>query len=64
MSGSVSTISNILQHFKVNNIAVLLKPAPKPITETGKIERVRAFYVLALVHPDTKSGKHGVATAP
>lgn len=47
-------------HFKESNIGVLLKPADKLITEAGKIEDIRTYLVLALVHPEMKSGKHDV----
>ncbi|KAF8628226.1 hypothetical protein AX15_004008 [Amanita polypyramis BW_CC] len=47
-------------HFKTGNIGVLLKQAPSPITETGKIESTKAYFVLALVHPGTKTSNYDV----
>ncbi len=50
---------NLLQHFYPNNIAVLLKAAPLQTLESGRIDMVKTYYVLALVHPSVKSGERG-----
>ncbi|KAJ7150328.1 ATP-dependent RNA helicase [Mycena filopes] len=47
-------------HFKSNNIAVLLKPAPVTTSESGVLEKVRTYFVLALVDPDTKGRKRDI----
>ncbi|KAJ7508688.1 ATP-dependent RNA helicase [Mycena galericulata] len=44
-------------HFRSNNLAVLLKPAPVATSESGVLEKVRTYFVLALVDADTKSRK-------
>ncbi|KAJ7103133.1 antiviral helicase [Mycena belliarum] len=46
-------------HFKSNNLAVLLKPAVTT-SESGVLEKVRTYFVLALVDPDTKSRKRDI----
>ena len=48
-----------IQHFRSNNVAVLLKPAPVKADASGVLEKVKTYYVLALVDPDTKSGQLG-----
>jgi hypothetical protein len=40
---------------------VLLKSAPLQASASGVREKVKMYYVLALVHADTKSKKHGTA---
>ncbi|KAJ7292904.1 ATP-dependent RNA helicase [Mycena rebaudengoi] len=44
-------------HFRSNNLAVLLKQAPVATSESGVLEKVRTYFVLALVDADTKSRK-------
>ncbi|KAF8079036.1 antiviral helicase [Lyophyllum atratum] len=54
-------------HFKPYTAAVLLKSAPLQTLESGLLEKVKTYYVLALVSPETKSGEHdidGQAMAP
>ncbi|KAG6911376.1 hypothetical protein DXG01_001047 [Tephrocybe rancida] len=47
-------------HFRTYTAAILLKPAPLQTTESGLLEKVKTFYVLALVSAETKSGDHDV----
>ncbi|KAG5731038.1 hypothetical protein E4T56_gene15574 [Termitomyces sp. T112] len=47
-------------HFKTYTAAILLKAAPLQTSESGLLEKVRTYYVLALVDPETKSGDHDV----
>ncbi|KAF5392467.1 hypothetical protein D9757_002240 [Collybiopsis confluens] len=47
-------------HFRYNNIGVLLKPAPAPVSEAGVIEKTRSYFVLALVDEDLKNGRRDV----
>ncbi|KAF9469690.1 antiviral helicase [Collybia nuda] len=47
-------------HFKSNSAAILLKPAPLQTLESGLLEKIKTYYVLALVDPETKSGKHDI----
>ncbi|KAJ7687413.1 translation repressor [Mycena rosella] len=47
-------------HFKSNNLAVLLKPAPVTTSESGMLEKVKTYFILALVDPDTKSRKRDI----
>ncbi|KAF8640787.1 hypothetical protein AX17_000436 [Amanita inopinata Kibby_2008] len=47
-------------HFKTNSVGVVLKQAPKPISDTGRLESLKAYYVLALVQPSTKTGMNDV----
>ncbi|GLB35762.1 putative DSHCT [Lyophyllum shimeji] len=47
-------------HFRTHAVAVLLKPAPVQTLESGLLEKVRTYYVLALVSPETKSAEHDV----
>ncbi|KAJ7109788.1 antiviral helicase [Mycena epipterygia] len=47
-------------HFKSNNLAVLLKPAPVATSESGVLEKVRTYFILALVDADTKSRKRDI----
>ncbi|KAJ7750230.1 antiviral helicase [Mycena metata] len=47
-------------HFKSNNLAVLLKPAPVTTSESGVLEKVRTYFVLALVDADTKGRKRDI----
>ncbi|KAJ6520244.1 ATP-dependent RNA helicase [Mycena sanguinolenta] len=49
-------------HFKSNNLAVLLKPAPITTSESGVLEKVRTYFVLALVDPDTKTRKRDIGS--
>ncbi|KAJ7897302.1 antiviral helicase [Mycena olivaceomarginata] len=48
-------------HFKSNNLAVLLKAAPVTTSESGVLEKVRTYFVLALVDADTKTRKQDIA---
>lgn len=48
-----------IQHFRSNNIAVLLKPSPIRADSSGVLEKVKTYYVLALVNPDMKGGQLG-----
>jgi len=48
-----------LQHFRSNTAAILLKPAPLQAIDSGRLERVKTYYMLALVDRETKSGEHG-----
>jgi antiviral helicase SKI2 len=50
-----------LQHFRSNNIAILLKGAAPQAEGT---EKIKMYWVLALVDPDTKSGQQGKAVHP
>ncbi|KAG5639554.1 hypothetical protein H0H81_012225 [Sphagnurus paluster] len=43
-------------HFRTHTIAVLLKQAPLQALDSGLLERVKTYYVLALVDPGTKGG--------
>ncbi|KAG6897960.1 hypothetical protein C0992_008350 [Termitomyces sp. T32_za158] len=47
-------------HYKNYTAAILLKPAPLQTSETGLLDKVKMYYVLALVDPITKSGDHDV----
>ncbi|KAJ7116795.1 antiviral helicase [Mycena crocata] len=47
-------------HFRSNNLAVLLKAAPVTISESGVLEKIRTYFVLALVDPDTKARKRDI----
>lgn len=47
-----------LQHFKTNNVAVLLKSAPMRSTQ-GISDKIKMYYVLALVDAGIKGGKKG-----
>lgn len=47
-----------LQHFKTNNVAVLLKSAPTGSMQ-GASDKVKMHFVLALVDPEIKGGKKG-----
>ncbi|KAG6878176.1 hypothetical protein C0993_011249 [Termitomyces sp. T159_Od127] len=47
-------------HYKTYTAAILLKPAPLQTSETGLLDKVKMYYVLALVDPETKSGDHDV----
>ncbi|CAA7264771.1 unnamed protein product [Cyclocybe aegerita] len=47
-------------HFRHNNIAVLLKAAPVPTLDSGVLAKGRTYFVLAWVHPDTKSKKQDI----
>ncbi|KAF8726156.1 hypothetical protein AX14_008017 [Amanita brunnescens Koide BX004] len=47
-------------HFKASNIGVLLKQAQNIVSETGKWENTTSYFVLAVVHPDTRSNKEDV----
>ena len=38
----------------------MLKPAPLQTSESGLLKKMRTYYVLALVDPETKGGDHGV----
>ncbi|KAF7970863.1 hypothetical protein HWV62_22674 [Athelia sp. TMB] len=49
-------------HFRSNNVAVLLKPAPVKADASGVLEKVKTYFVLALVDPDTKSGQLDIDT--
>lgn len=47
------------KHFYPSNIGILLKAAPPQKLESGLIQKVKGYFVLALVHPDIKTGHHG-----
>ncbi|KAJ7204463.1 antiviral helicase [Mycena pura] len=51
-SGRVVVLRDM--HFK-SNLAVLLKPAPVVASEAGILEKVKTYFVLALVDAETKS---------
>jgi hypothetical protein len=48
-----------LQHFRLNNVAVLLKPSPQQANPSGILEKIKTYFVLALVGPETKSRSLG-----
>jgi len=52
------------QHFRNNNIAILLKTAPVTPLDTGLLARVKTYFVLARVHPDTKKSANGIVLLP
>ncbi|KAJ7310008.1 P-loop containing nucleoside triphosphate hydrolase protein [Mycena albidolilacea] len=57
-SGRVVVLrDSIHQHFKSKNFAVLLKAAPVTTSESGVLEKVRTYFVLALVNADAKTRK-------
>ncbi|KAH9486365.1 Putative ATP-dependent RNA helicase [Psilocybe cubensis] len=43
-------------HFRLNNVAVILKQAPIQTLDSGLLAKVKTYFVLAWVHPNTKSG--------
>ncbi|KAF8915101.1 antiviral helicase [Mucidula mucida] len=47
-------------HFKRNNAAILLKAAPMQSAESGKLDRIKTYFVLALVNDETKSKAHDI----
>ncbi|KAF9021753.1 translation repressor [Hymenopellis radicata] len=47
-------------HFKTNNAAILLKAAPMQPAESGKLDRIKTYFVLALVNDETKSKAHDI----
>ncbi|KAH7881181.1 ATP-dependent RNA helicase [Lentinula edodes] len=47
-------------HFQHNNIAVLLKLAPAQVTELNTKEKLKTYFILALVDEDLKKGKRDV----
>ncbi|KAJ4472467.1 antiviral helicase [Lentinula edodes] len=47
-------------HFQHNNIAVLLKLAPTQVTELNTKEKLKMYFILALVDEDLKKGKRDV----
>ncbi|KAJ7269314.1 antiviral helicase [Mycena haematopus] len=49
-------------HFKSNNLAVLLKPAPVTTSESGVLEKVRTYFILALVDAETKTRKRDISS--
>ncbi|KAG5647663.1 hypothetical protein DXG03_008386 [Asterophora parasitica] len=54
-------------HFRNYTLAVLLKAAPLQTSESGLFEKVKTYYVLALVDEETKSGERDLdnqAVAP
>jgi hypothetical protein len=50
--------SHLLKHFQ-SNLAILLKPAPSAGSTGGVLEKVKMYYVLALVTAETKEGRNG-----
>ncbi|KJA28622.1 hypothetical protein HYPSUDRAFT_129128 [Hypholoma sublateritium FD-334 SS-4] len=44
-------------HFRYNNAAIVLRQAPVQALDTGVLTKIKTYFILALVHPDTKSGK-------
>lgn len=51
-------LTTCLQHFRSNNIAILLKLAPATAI-SGVLEKIKTYFVLALVDADTKAGNRG-----
>ncbi|KAF8203919.1 antiviral helicase [Pholiota molesta] len=49
-------------HFRDNNAAVVLKQAPVQALDSGILTKIKTYFVLALVHPDTKSRKLDIDT--
>ncbi|KAF8963922.1 antiviral helicase [Flammula alnicola] len=47
-------------HFGSNNIGIVLKQAPGQALDTGVLTKVKTYFILALVHPNTKSGKRDI----
>ncbi|KAG6842413.1 hypothetical protein C0991_007543 [Blastosporella zonata] len=47
-------------HFKSYTAAILLKPAPLQTSESGLLEKIKTYYVLALVSPGMKSGEQDI----
>ncbi|RDB28581.1 hypothetical protein Hypma_015957 [Hypsizygus marmoreus] len=47
-------------HFRSSTAAILLKPAPLLVSESGILDKVKTYYILALVDSATKSGKHDI----
>ncbi|KAF7784214.1 hypothetical protein Agabi119p4_379 [Agaricus bisporus var. burnettii] len=43
-------------HFHPGNIGILLKAAPLQTLDSGRIDQNKTYFVLALVHPNVKSG--------
>jgi hypothetical protein len=54
-----SSSNRPLQHFD-DNLAMVLAVAPEAVTTTGSPEKVKTYYVLALVGQERKVGKKGV----
>lgn len=48
------------QHFRSNNIAVLLKAAPVQTSATAVLKKVKTYFMLSLVDLGTKGGKLGM----
>ncbi|KAJ7863534.1 P-loop containing nucleoside triphosphate hydrolase protein, partial [Mycena olivaceomarginata] len=48
-------------HFKSNNLTVLLKAAPLTMSESGVLEKVRTYFVLALIDADAKTQNQDIA---
>jgi hypothetical protein len=48
-----------VQHFRSTNVAILLKAASPPsgVAENG--DKIKWYWVLALVHPDIRGGQLG-----
>ncbi|PPQ90945.1 hypothetical protein CVT25_008256 [Psilocybe cyanescens] len=47
-------------HFRHGNVSVILKQAPIQTLDTGLLAKVKTYFVLAWVHPNTKSGKEDI----
>ncbi|KAG6811569.1 hypothetical protein H0H92_006818 [Tricholoma furcatifolium] len=47
-------------HFRTFTAAILLKPAPLQTSDSGVLNKVKSYYVLALVDPRTKTGEHDI----
>ncbi|KAF9444604.1 ATP-dependent RNA helicase [Macrolepiota fuliginosa MF-IS2] len=47
-------------HFYPSNIGVLLKAAPLQTLESGRIDQIKTYFVLVLVHPDVKGGDRDI----
>ncbi|TFK41940.1 ATP-dependent RNA helicase [Crucibulum laeve] len=47
-------------HFRSNNVGILLKQAPVHALDSGLLDKVKTYYVLALVDPDTKSNRRDI----
>ncbi|KAF8910025.1 ATP-dependent RNA helicase [Gymnopilus junonius] len=46
-------------HFRDSNVAVVLRQAPVAASVSGILNKMRTYFVLAWVDPDTKGGKRG-----
>ena len=47
------------QHFRHNHVGIILRQAPVPALDAGILAKMKTYFVLAWVDPETRAGNGG-----